>query len=60
MIIKLSAQLWKMSRDYEDEVTLIFKIPATQRIKADKIPVMEELKLRVETVKNLDIGGQTV
>lgn len=60
MIIELSAQLWKMERDYEDEVTLIFKIPAIQRLEADKIPVMEELKLKVETAESPIMGHQTL
>jgi len=52
MIIKLCAQLWKMSRDYEDEVTLVFKIPSKQREDADKIPAMKELQMIIETGEN--------
>ena len=52
MIIKLRAQLWKMSRDYEDEVTLVFHIPSTQRADADKIPAQKELSLIIETGEN--------
>lgn len=59
MGIKVSAQLWKLEKDFEGEVTLIFKIPSSDMPKAIQIPVMKELKLNIN-VKKLKPGEQTV
>ena len=46
--IKISAQLWKLEKDWEDEITLVFKIPSKDMPKAIQIPIMKELELRVD------------
>jgi hypothetical protein len=50
-MIKISAQLWKLEKDWEGEITLIFKIPSKDMPKAIQIPIMTELKLKVEDKK---------
>jgi hypothetical protein len=50
-MLTISAQLWKLEKDWEGEITLIFKIPSKDMPKAIQIPIMTELKLKVEDKK---------
>jgi len=59
MGIKVSAQLWKLEKDFEGEVTLIFKIPASDMSKAIFIPEQQELGLDISSKKKVK-GEQTL
>ena len=48
--IKFKGSLWKVSRDHQDEVTLILKVPASDAIKVIAIPT--------ETTLNVEITGE--
>ena len=53
MNIRVSAQLWKLEKDFEGEVTLIFKIPSCDMPKAIFIPEQQELKLDISPKKKV-------
>ncbi len=59
MSIKVSAQLWKLEKDFEGEVTLIFKIPSRDMPKAIFIPEQRELELDISPKKKVK-GEQTL
>ncbi len=59
MGIKVSAQLWKLEKDFEGEVTLVFKIPLRDMPKAILVPEQRELELNISPKKKVK-GEQTL
>ena len=47
MEIKISAGLYKLTKDNEGEITLVFKIPQTDANKSLEIPELKTLELKV-------------
>jgi hypothetical protein len=47
MGIKFNAQLWKVTRDQDDEVTIVLKVPASDAVKVIALPTQECLVIDV-------------
>ena len=47
MGIQFNASLWKISRDHDDELTVILKVPASDFIKVVALPTKTNLKVDI-------------
>ena len=51
MGVKFKAQVWKVSRDHDDEVTLVLKIPSEQALTVIGLPTNEVINVEVSNAK---------
>lgn len=51
MGIKFKAHLWKISRDHDDEVTLVLKIPSSDAIVVIGLPTNQVMDIEVNNAQ---------
>jgi len=51
MGVKFTAQLWKVSRDHDDQVTLVLKVPSSDAITVIGLPTNEVINVEVSNAK---------
>lgn len=47
--IKFKAHLWKLSRDHQDEVTVVLKVPSSDAITVIGLPTEQILNIEVSS-----------